>query len=208
MGYGERCQACGAVAPTRYVDFKQNIGMLVVRRHKTVAGNLCKPCVHHHFWSMTGTTLAVGWLGQISLFIAPIFVINNVIRYVAVLGMPSPGSKPAGGSPPRLPPRLPAAAAPLVPRLADSGPLPFDDGSEEATPVEVLPEVTPAELLQPHWAPMVARIKAKEPLAVVAADVAAETGLTPDEVSQYVIDRVNRAKAAKAAQQSTAATAR
>ncbi len=206
MRNADRCQSCGAIAPTRYVDFKQNIGMLVARRHSTVAGNLCKPCVHQHFWKMTGTTLAVGWIGQISIFIAPIFVVNNVVRYVSVLGMPGPdGGKAAK-------PRSAVAMAPTArispvarssppPLPVAAEPIPFDDAEEAAfeppMAVELLPD--PAEVLKPYWAGMVARIKAKESLADVAADVADQTGLTADEVSDYVKDRVRRANAAKAA---------
>jgi hypothetical protein len=36
MGYGDICQACGCVAPTKYVEFYQNIGALVMRYHKSV----------------------------------------------------------------------------------------------------------------------------------------------------------------------------
>ncbi len=197
LGYrANRCQSCGAVAPTRYVDFKQNIGMLVMRRHRTVAGNLCKPCVHKHFWTMTGTTLAVGWLGQISIVIAPIFIVNNVIRYVSVLGMPGPdGGKKSKAA---IEDALPVMTYTPPPRPASDAPLAFDDGTE-ATPFQLLPDLNPAEVLQPHWPAMVARIKAKQTLDAVAADVAGQTGLTPQQVSDYVKDRVRRAKAAKAA---------
>ncbi|CAN5500377.1 hypothetical protein BH10PLA1_BH10PLA1_22700 [soil metagenome] len=83
------CQVCGVEAPTKYVEFHQNIGMLVMRRSQSLKGCLCKSCVHSNFWKMTGTTLAVGWLGTISVVIAPFFVLNNLIRYVGVLGMPA-----------------------------------------------------------------------------------------------------------------------
>lgn len=82
------CQACGTRAPTRYVEFYQNIGALVVRFHKSVRGRLCKRCVHKYFWSFTPITLAVGWLGTISIIVAPIFVLNNVGRYLLCLTMP------------------------------------------------------------------------------------------------------------------------
>jgi hypothetical protein len=92
QGQGQRrggCQVCGADAPVKYVEFHQNIGALVMRYHKSCKGNLCKSCIHSKFWSMTGTTLAVGWLGTISVVLAPIFVVNNTIRYIGCLGMPS-----------------------------------------------------------------------------------------------------------------------
>lgn len=86
--YGLLCQSCGIEAPTKQVEFYQNIGALVVRFHKNVKGRLCKQCVHKHFWAMTGTTVAIGWLGYISLVIAPVFVLNNVFRYLFALPMP------------------------------------------------------------------------------------------------------------------------
>lgn len=81
------CQHCGIEAPTKYVAFYQNIGALVMRFTKSVEGNLCKPCIHKNFWSMTGITLLIGWLGTISLILAPIFVLNNIFRYLFCLTM-------------------------------------------------------------------------------------------------------------------------
>ncbi len=83
------CRACGSNAPTKYVEFHQNVGALVMRFHRSVKGNLCKQCIHANFWKMTMTTLAVGWLGYISIILAPIFIINNICRYIGCLGMPS-----------------------------------------------------------------------------------------------------------------------
>lgn len=82
------CQTCGVEAPTRYVSFHQNVGMLVMRRSKSIEGFLCKSCIHRHFWSMTGTNLFLGWWGTISFFITPFLILNNVGRYLFCLGMP------------------------------------------------------------------------------------------------------------------------
>jgi hypothetical protein len=92
---GVICQLCGIEAPSRHVEFHQNVGALVMRFHRQVRGRLCKSCIHKKYWKMTGTTLAVGWLGFLSLVIAPIFIISNTIRYPAVLGMPPvpPGAR-------------------------------------------------------------------------------------------------------------------
>lgn len=81
------CQSCGIEAPTKYVSYHQNIGALVMRFSKSVQGNLCKNCVHKHFWSLTGTTAVLGWWGMISLIVTPFFLINNVVRYSLCLGM-------------------------------------------------------------------------------------------------------------------------
>lgn len=97
MKLGIICQSCGVEAPSKYVEFHQNIGALVVRYSKCIKGNLCKRCLHKHFWSTTSTTAAIGWLGTISLILAPCFVLNNIIRYLSSLTMPR---VPAGAMPP------------------------------------------------------------------------------------------------------------
>ena len=81
------CQAYGVEAPTKYVSFHQNIGALVMRFSKSVEGELCKSCIHQHFWSLTGTTFLLGWWGTISLVITPFLLLNNVGRYMFCLGM-------------------------------------------------------------------------------------------------------------------------
>lgn len=93
------CQNCGIEAPTKYVEFYQNIGALVVRFSKSVKGELCKNCISEHFWPFTLVTICVGWLGFISLIITPFFVLNNVGRYLFALSLPAP--RP-GAKPPRL----------------------------------------------------------------------------------------------------------
>lgn len=82
------CQACGSESPVKYVEFYQNVGALVVRFHRSIKGNLCKKCIHSNFWKMTLTTLTVGWLGYISIVVAPVFIIGNLIRYVGAIGLP------------------------------------------------------------------------------------------------------------------------
>jgi hypothetical protein len=84
--FAARCQACGQNAPTALAHFRQNVGMLFLRREKHVEGNLCRACCGKYFWQLTLTTIAVGWLGMISLVIAPIYVILNITAYVRSLG--------------------------------------------------------------------------------------------------------------------------
>ncbi len=93
------CQDCGREAPTRYVDFYQNIGALFMRFHKQIKGNLCRDCVNKRFWEMTGITLFLGWWGVIS-FVFTLFILpNNIIRYLGTLGMPA---VPPGATKPQL----------------------------------------------------------------------------------------------------------
>ena len=86
----QRCQVCGLEAETRYIVLYQVIGAVVILYHTWVAGQLCKTCIHRHFWSKTTTTLLLGWWGLISLLITPFVLINNVIRYALCFGMTPP----------------------------------------------------------------------------------------------------------------------
>lgn len=88
MASGFICQACGIEAPTKAGAYYQNIGALVMRFHKRVQGNLCKKCHHKYFWQFTGTNLALGWWGYISLLVTPFFIINNIARYAAAITLP------------------------------------------------------------------------------------------------------------------------
>jgi hypothetical protein len=89
MSYGLICQRCGVEAPSKRVEFHQNIGALVVRFKKSCKGNLCKNCIHKTFWSFNAVNLSIGWLGTISLILAPCFFINNLVYYFGALGMPA-----------------------------------------------------------------------------------------------------------------------
>lgn len=112
--HGIICQACGIEAPTRYVEFYQNVGALITRFHKKIRGNLCKGCVHKYFWKMTSTTLAVGWLGMISIIVAPIFILNNLFRYLMCLGMPA---APDGARAPVVDNNVTEKVFPLLPKI-------------------------------------------------------------------------------------------
>ncbi len=83
------CQSCGREAQTKYGEYYQNIGILIMRFSKNVKGHLCKDCSSKYFWSFTGTTLFLGWWGVIS-FIVTLFIIpNNIIYYLGTLGLES-----------------------------------------------------------------------------------------------------------------------
>ena len=84
--FSARCQSCGKAAKTALAHFRQNVGILFLRQEKHIEGNLCRACCGKYFWQLTLTTLAVGWLGTISLIIAPIYVIMNIAVYVRSLG--------------------------------------------------------------------------------------------------------------------------
>jgi hypothetical protein len=80
-----RCQSCGAQQPTQRVEFRQNIGLLIMRLTRKVAGQLCPDCIEKHFWSTTLVTLFAGWWGLISLFVTPVFLLLNLASYVGAV---------------------------------------------------------------------------------------------------------------------------
>lgn len=83
------CQACQYEAPTRYAEYRQNVGALVLRFSKVYRGSFCKKCHHRTFWKVSIITLLFGWWGTISFFASLGFLIGNVLTYLAALFMPS-----------------------------------------------------------------------------------------------------------------------
>jgi hypothetical protein len=76
------CQVCRGPGPVAHAVFRQNVGALFARFEKRIEGNMCGSCLSKKFWPFTLTTLAVGWLGMISLVVAPIYVIMNIVEYL------------------------------------------------------------------------------------------------------------------------------
>ncbi len=83
------CQVCGRQVATARVHLMQNIGMLVARQSKTLAGDVCRPCGMQAFKSMTLTTLFLGWWGLISLFLTPVFLIMNLVAWSSLRSLPA-----------------------------------------------------------------------------------------------------------------------
>jgi hypothetical protein len=82
-GYvGGACQVCRREAQLNPVTFRYNIGMLVARRYATLQGRLCKTCIHRTYWKYAAINLTVGWLGYISLIVAPSFLAMNTYFYL------------------------------------------------------------------------------------------------------------------------------
>jgi hypothetical protein len=71
--------------PTARVSFHRNMGMLFIRRTYKIEGNLCKPCIRKHFTQFTIKNLLLGWWGTISLFVTPIYAIQNVASYLSAM---------------------------------------------------------------------------------------------------------------------------
>jgi hypothetical protein len=113
------CVLCGAT-PAATASFHQHSGMLLAMRSETFTGPFCRDCGLYAFRRATAHTLVRGWWGRASLFVAPIFIIQNVIRRrkVARLASPMPS---ADGRRPQNPGRSlwrrPAIIGAIVPFL-------------------------------------------------------------------------------------------
>jgi hypothetical protein len=86
----KRCESCGLPAETKYVRFYENVGMLFIRQHREVKGNLCKPCINYYFWNLTGKTMLFGWWGVTSFIVTPFILLNNLLRFIFTAGMKKP----------------------------------------------------------------------------------------------------------------------
>ncbi|HXZ87996.1 MAG TPA: hypothetical protein VEF07_05460 [Candidatus Binataceae bacterium] len=137
------CQNCGIEAPTKHVVFFQNIGALVVRFHRKIDAELCKPCINKYFLSYTGITAVLGWWGVISFFATIIFLINNIARYLGTLSLPKPA---AGAGRPVLTEAAAAKIRPfvneIVHRTNNSEPV-----AQVARDVAARAGVTPAQVV-------------------------------------------------------------
>lgn len=80
-----QCDACAAVAPTRYTKFHANIGMLLARRQICIKGKLCKNCTNKYFWKYTLINFFLGWWGVVSFFATIIFILSNTFRYLSAI---------------------------------------------------------------------------------------------------------------------------
>jgi hypothetical protein len=85
-----RCQVCRRTGQVAHVTLRQNIGMMFVRRSKTLSGYLCKECIQKNFVTFTATTLFLGWWGTISCLLTPTFIIANSVVLIKSFGMQAP----------------------------------------------------------------------------------------------------------------------
>ena len=82
------CEHCGCQAPTKFVTFHSNVGVLIMRFTTKISGNFCRPCIDKNFWSATLTSLFLGWFGVISFFVNWIFLAMNVANYLGARSLP------------------------------------------------------------------------------------------------------------------------
>jgi hypothetical protein len=89
----EPCQVCGVMAPVKYVEFYQNIGLLVMRFNKHIKGKLCKNCINKYFSNFTLVDLFLGWWGVISFFVTIAYLLNNIYQFLRTLSLRYPNTQ-------------------------------------------------------------------------------------------------------------------
>jgi len=99
-GTGNHMPELWSTSTDKYVEFYENVGAVVMRLHRSIRGNFCKPCVDRWFWDMTGKTFLLGWWGIISFIITPFILINNIVRYITSVGMSRPSIQLSRGPSP------------------------------------------------------------------------------------------------------------
>jgi len=90
VGNPPLCASCGLQVPTKWVEYQQNIGMIVTRRKARVAGFLCRRCNRAYFKSYTLTTLFLGWWGVVSLIVSPVLIVSNLIQFSKTRSLEAP----------------------------------------------------------------------------------------------------------------------
>jgi len=80
-----RCQLCGNMRLIKAVAFYRNVGMLFSRQTIKIQGDMCKSCVHKHFWEYTLKNLLLGPWGLISVIATPIYGVMNIGSYAIAL---------------------------------------------------------------------------------------------------------------------------
>lgn len=99
------CQLCGRPAPTRKVRLYQNVGMLVMRTHRELHGELCQACISRYFWEFTLVSATLGWWGMVSCVLTALIIPNNIYHRLRSLGLGrlAPGAVAAPLAPAAMP---------------------------------------------------------------------------------------------------------
>jgi hypothetical protein len=92
------CRYCHNT-PAVQTTFRQHTGMIILMKFGKIEGPFCRNCGLSAFRSTTGHTLLAGWWGWISIFVAPITILMNVIRRNKVAKLPPPVIGPEGLTP-------------------------------------------------------------------------------------------------------------
>jgi hypothetical protein len=92
------CRFCGNM-PAVQTTFRQHTGIIVVMKFDKVVGPFCRNCGLYAFRSTMSHTLVAGWWSWLSLIIAPITILINLVRRAKVAKLPPPMVTPPGRIP-------------------------------------------------------------------------------------------------------------
>lgn len=75
------CDKCRRRALTFPIEFNSNIGLLLLRYNKYIAGHLCYSCIRSAYHDHLITNLLLGWWGIKSFFYTISYLIDNERQY-------------------------------------------------------------------------------------------------------------------------------
>ena len=103
------CEGCGFEVPNSYAEYRQQIGLLLVRYSRNYKGRFCRTCNRGLFWRTTLITFFFGWWGVITFFVTIVALIENLITFLRTLSIPP---VPSGRGPPKYDESVIAKIAP------------------------------------------------------------------------------------------------
>ncbi len=93
------CGECFREGKTVVATFRHNIGLVIVHLSNERYDRYCFGCLNKVFFFKTLLTICVGWIGLVSLLVAPIFVIQNIFNYLKAVFK---AERPISSKPPLL----------------------------------------------------------------------------------------------------------
>jgi hypothetical protein len=84
------CEVCGLQAETMQVELRQNVGLVVHNRDKSIKAEMCRTRAARSFGEPTAITLLFGWWSPASIILAPCFIVGNLVTLVRTRSLASP----------------------------------------------------------------------------------------------------------------------
>ncbi len=86
---GESCRHCGA-SPSLKAKVRGHRGLIVLMQFRSLDGPFCRDCGIAAVRSMSAQTLWLGWWSGLSLLVAPIVLIMNMVQRIRFNGLEPP----------------------------------------------------------------------------------------------------------------------
>ena len=96
-GAGE-CRFCGST-PAKKVAIQSMAGLILAYEITTHKGWICRDCGMSLYRDQTASTLKSGWWSLTSLFVIPIFLLVNLIRWIRLTRLTAPQPTPGVAAP-------------------------------------------------------------------------------------------------------------